>query len=264
MNIKELIPFLEEKKALVKIHCARGSEDEYAPKKEFLNGKFKEWQEEQTKKNFERQYILSLIFWGKDEWLFAGIYESLNVKKNDKGRYIYETKLLDVANEFIGRAIFVFKNKNKFRCSYPCLENYIDNINLLEITRETAKQIFPGYDKVNVSWKDLANCIESDSWKTALENQKGVYLITDISNGKKYVGSASGKNMILGRWRSYIQNGHGGNTELKTFNFNYIKDNFRYSILDIFKYKTDDDTILKRESWWKEVLMTREFGYNKN
>ena len=26
------------------------------------------------------------------------------------------------------------------------------------------------------------------------------------------------------------------------------------------------DTILKRESWWKDVLMTRnkEFGYNKN
>lgn len=33
MNIKELIPFLEENKALVKIHCARGGEDEYAPKK---------------------------------------------------------------------------------------------------------------------------------------------------------------------------------------------------------------------------------------
>lgn len=262
MNIKELIPFLEENKALVKIHCARGKEDEYAPKKYFLNGKFKEWQEEQNKKNFERQYILSLIFGGKDEWLFAGIYQSLSVKKIDKGCYIYETKLLDVANEFIGRAIFVFKKK--FRNSYPCLEKYIDNINLLEITRETAKQIFPGYDQVNVSWKDLANCIESDSWKTALENQKGVYLITDKSNGKHYVGSAYGQDMILGRWRNYVQNGHGGNKDLKALGFDYIKENFQYSILEIFKSTTDDNTIIDRESWWKEVLMTRDFGYNKN
>ncbi len=262
MNIKELIPFLEENKALVKIHCARGGEDEYAPKKEFLNGIFKEWQEEQNKKNFERQYILSLIFWGKDEWLFAGIYQSLSVKKNDKGCYIYETKLLDVANEFIGRAIFVFKKK--FRNSYPCLEKYIDNINLLEITRETAKQIFPGYDQVNLSWKDLANCIESDSWKTALENQKGVYLITDKSNGKHYVGSAYGQDMILGRWRNYVKNGHGGNKDLKALGFDYIKENFQYSILEIFKSTTDDNTIIDRESWWKEVLMTRDFGYNKN
>jgi hypothetical protein len=262
MNIKELIPFLEEKKALVKIHCARGSKDEYAPKKEFLKGKFKEWQEEQNKKNFERQYILSLIFWGKDEWLFAGVYESLNVKQNDKGGYIYETKLLDIANEFIGRAIFVFRKE--FRNSYLCLEKHIDNINLLEIKRDFVTPKFPGYDQVNVSWKDLSDYIESDSWKTALENQKGVYLITDISNGKKYVGSAYGQEMILGRWRDYVQNGHGGNKELKTFKFDYIKNNFRYSILEIFKYTTDDNTIITRESWWKEVLMTREFGYNKN
>lgn len=135
---------------------------------------------------------------------------------------------------------------------------------MLEITRETAKQIFPGYDQVNLSWKDLANCIESDSWKTALENQKGVYLITDKSNGKHYVGSAYGQDMILGRWRNYVKNGHGGNKDLKALGFDYIKENFQYSILEIFKSTTDDNTIIDRESWWKEVLMTRDFGYNKN
>ena len=33
----------------------------------------------------------------------------------------------------------------------------------------------------------------------ALRNQKGVYLITDTSNGKMYVGSAYGDEMILNR-----------------------------------------------------------------
>lgn len=262
MNIKDLIPFLAKNKEKIKIHCATGSEDVYAPKKSFLNGKFKEWQAEQNKKNFERQYIISLIYWTKDEWLFAGVYESISVKKSDNGRYIYETKLLDIGDEFIGRAFFKFKKK--FRASYLYLEKYIDDINLIEIKRDAAKQTFPGYDQVNVCWKDLADCIESDSWKTALENQKGVYLITDKSNGKNYVGSAYGQDMILGRWRNYVQNGHGGNKDLKVLTFDYIKENFRYSILEIFKSTTDDDTIIRRESWWKDILMSREYGYNKN
>lgn len=262
MNIKDLIPFLEENKKEIKIHCATGSTDVYAPKKSFMNGKFKEWQEEQNQKNFERKYILSLIFGDKDEWLFAGIYESLNVKQNDNGRFVYETKLLDVANEFIGRTVFKFKKD--FRNSYLCLENHIENINLLEIKKEVVKPMFPGYDNVNVSWQDLSDNIESDSWRTALENQKGVYLITDKSNGKHYVGSAYGQDMILGRWRNYVQNGHGGNKDLKALGFDYIKENFQYSILEIFKSTTDDNTIIDRESWWKEVLMTRDFGYNKN
>ena len=84
------------------------------------------------------------------------------------------------------------------------------------------------------------------------------------SNGKKYVGSATGENMLWGRWKEYIANGNGGNIELKNLDFSYIQKNFRYSILEIYKSTTDDDAILERESWWKELLMTRQFGYNKN
>jgi len=106
--------------------------------------------------------------------------------------------------------------------------------------------------------------LEKDIWRTALENQKGVYLITDVSNGKRYVGSAYGENMILGRWLSYVRTGHGGNVGLKDMTFEHIKQNFRYSILDIYKSSTDDKVIINRESWWKEVLLSREYGYNKN
>ncbi|KCX87304.1 putative gIY-YIG catalytic domain [Acinetobacter baumannii 6112] len=44
----------------------------------------------------------------------------------------------------------------------------------------------------------------------------------------------------------------------------HIENNFYYSILDIFKAKTDDKVILSRESWWKNTLLTRRFGYNSN
>ena len=147
--------------------------------------------------------------------------------------------------------------------SFLRLEKYLDDLEVLEITKEISKQRFPGYDNVNISWMNLASVINTDAWKTALENQKGVYLITDINNGKRYVGSAYGKDMLWGRWCDYIHNGHGGNEQLKELEFEYIKRNFRYSILEIFKSTTDDETILKREAWWKEVLLTiGEYGYN--
>ena len=72
------------------------------------------------------------------------------------------------------------------------------------------------------------------------------------------------ENMILGRWQSYIKTGNGGNVELKKISFDYMKRNFKYSILDIFKSTVDDQLIIARESWWKFVLQTREFGYNLN
>ncbi len=70
--------------------------------------------------------------------------------------------------------------------------------------------------------------------------------------------------MILNRWQSYIKTGHGGNAELVKLSFEHMKKNFKFSILDIFKSTVDDQEILEKESWWKTVLQTRKFGYNKN
>lgn len=65
-----------------------------------------------------------------------------------------------------------------------------------------------------------------------------------------------------------MDNGHGGNKELKILvekqGFNYVKDNFQYSVLENYNGKIDDKFVLKRESWWKEVLKSKEHGYNSN
>nr|WP_269800602.1 GIY-YIG nuclease family protein [Macrococcus caseolyticus] len=103
----------------------------------------------------------------------------------------------------------------------------------------------------------------------ALENQKAVYLITDKSNGKLYVGSATSMSkMLLTRWSNYISNGHGGNKELVALvgekGFDYVKENFQYTILENYNGKADDKLVLQRESYWKEALQSRQFGYNSN
>ena len=74
--------------------------------------------------------------------------------------------------------------------------------------------------------------------------------------------------MLLQRWRSYADNGHGGNKRLKKIvdsdGIDYVRSYFQYSILENYNAKVDDGVILERESWWKEILQTREFGYNDN
>ena len=74
--------------------------------------------------------------------------------------------------------------------------------------------------------------------------------------------------MLLQRWSSYVANGHGGNKELvelvKTKGFEYVKENFQYSILENYNAKVDDQFILQRESWWKDTLQSRKWGYNCN
>ena len=99
-------------------------------------------------------------------------------------------------------------------------------------------------------------------------SQKAVYLITDKATGKLYVGSATGKEMLLERWQNYVDNGHGGNKDLVRLveeeGFDYIKKNFQYSLLENFNSVVDDNIVLEREKWWKKVLRSREYGYNKN
>jgi hypothetical protein len=175
----------------------------------------------------------------------------------------YEYQDLPEYEKFVGRLIVKFKNKAQTMIRNA--ESVIDDCYVSHILPDTFdNDLFPGYEKVNISWDEMNRVLEKDNWKTALQNQKGVYLMTDISNGKMYVGSAYGENMILGRWRAYVKNGHGGNIGLKQLTFYHIKQNFKYSILDIYKSTTDDQTIINRESWWKEVLQSRQFGYNEN
>lgn len=277
MKLQELLPFLVENQNEFKVHCATPN-GENNPLSIWLSGQnnFTKDQNIQTKQNFERKYILSFCEINKQgEWLFVGIYESFGVKEtkiNEEGKklHIYDTKLReDIGGEFIGKLVVGFDLKEESpsaaRQRYRYLESLLDKMEVLELKREVLKREFPGYDSVNVSWKELESLIETPAWKTALQNQKAVYLIVDRKTGKKYVGSAYGDNMLLGRWRNYIENGHGGNKLLKTLDFEYIKENFKYSILEIFKSSVDDETIRNRERFWKKVLLTRgEFGYNDN
>ena len=254
----------------VKIRFNLMFEDNWNPIETFKNNqtdillKGQYWNYNKNKSFKEGQIAIGLIRIksNDDLWLLfhiGKVTKDLNIL-NGMG---YEYEVLEEYEKYFGRLIVRFKNtsQNMIRNAISVIDNCI----VEQILPDTFdNDIFPGYDKVNISWKELKRVIEKDTWKTALQNQKGVYLITDSSNGKMYVGSASGDEMILNRWKSYVKSGSGGNTELKLLDFDHIKEHFRFSILDIFKSTTDTQIIIDRETWWKNVLLTRLYGYNLN
>ncbi len=252
-----------------KIHFAIGykSNNRDEPLNAYRNNTFKEWQECQSKKNFELPYIISLIYFRTDQWLFGGVYKSNGCNFRD-GNYYYDTELLDIQQDLIGRIVLSYKKP--FRQSYPLLKTCYTNLVVAEILEKPSMiGAFPGYNNVNIDYEDLKTIIriEEPTWKNALSIMKGVYLIVDKSNGRKYVGSATGENRLWSRWSDYINNGHGNNIGLKELIEEKGIDhavNFKFSILEIAGMNIAEDAILEREGFWKEVLLSREFGYNKN
>jgi hypothetical protein len=267
MDIKNLIGISEEMIENSKLHFAIGPKNKYEPLYAFFRNEFDKWQEDQSLKNFEKEYILSFIYFAKDEHLFAGVYKRLGIEYIN-GRYQYSTKLLDIADELIGKLVIKYHWPHPQR--YLITRNLLDKFELVEILRERyTVEPFPGYEKVKIGYQLLKSMIvqEEKSWKTALSIVKGVYLISDLSNGKLYVGSAYGEYSFWNRWKEYAKNGHGGNLGLKEIiEVNGIEyaDNFQFSLLETRGMNSEDDEIIRRESFWKDILLTKAFGNNKN
>ena len=219
---------------------------------------------------FNRDYIFSLMdfYREKDVWLFGGVFRVL-ARHPDR----YDVELTELGRPFIGRL--------KLRSSYQGrtvrvnFENHYGGgkhtLWVSEILREPySGRTFPGFEKVTISFGELESFIRNDrpDWKTALKNVKGVYLLVDAKSGKQYVGSAYGEYGIWSRWEDYVNSGHGGNKEIRAWlkgrGRDYCHANFRFTLLEFHHFHTPDEAILKREKWWKDALLSREFGLNRN
>ncbi|MBU8920936.1 MAG: GIY-YIG nuclease family protein [Bacteroidales bacterium] len=249
-----------------KVHLATGSD--WLPLDAFYDGKFKEWQENQNGKNFSRDMVVGLIHVEGSRGLFAGVYRVLGFNPQEGKRVRYSTELLAGQDDLIGRVIV--EHKRSGRAAYLIGKPDGGPFHVCEIRPQPMTiQDFPGYQEVCVSYAKLKIIIEQnlDTWRGALSNMKGVYIITDLKTGRLYVGSATGSDGLWQRWGSYVKTGHGGNKDLKRV----LKDkgpryveHFQYSLLEVADSRTSDEYVLERESFWKEVLASRKFGYNAN
>ena len=211
---------------------------------------------------------------GLDRWLMTGIVDIVK----DNG-YAKPAEAIFRDKKFNFRVVVEFHKK--FQNGIVCAENFIDGLKVLEIwnpNKSIDDKKFPGYRNVKIDYSNLRNKLRnSDEWQTALKHIKGVYLITDKKTGKLYIGSAYGEDGIFGRWKAYVESGFDKNEVengkypnkefqnlVKEKGIAYIQENFQYSILETFTDDVSDEYIINRESWWKDCLLSRKFGYNAN
>ena len=251
-----------------KVHLAgwNGTED---PLRVYFQGAFEGWQAWQSLKNFERPFVVSLIqLPERDQWLYVGTYASAGQRYDDSmKRYHYNLTALPSCAELAGRLVVNFTRPG--RNSYLMGDGIAERINVREIKSEPMQlQEFPGFKKVDLAFADLAvlERQRTTSWRVALSNVAGIYLVSDPDAGKLYVGSATGEGGIWTRWCQYVD-GHGSNAELYKLIAELGTERaraFRFSILEIADLHASRDEILERESHWKRVLLSRSHGYNAN
>ena len=254
-----------------KLHLACRNTDGISPLDEYVTdySRWLGWNTWRGSRNdWSRKYIFSLIefYPKKDTWLFGGVFE---VIERHKEHYIL-TEVEDF-RKFTGRLLLSFHRYQGMRGRAFYFEKYVDNFSVLELLSEPYRgESFPGFENVCHDFTNLEAVFKSErsDWKAALSNVKGVYLIVDKSNGKQYVGSAYGSEGIWARWACYIGTGHGWSDELTKIiaekSIKYARENFRLSILEVMTNTTSDEEVIRRESHWKSVLLTREYGYNHN
>lgn len=273
IKLNDLLHLTDEQasKAKVKFNRDNGYDDPidiYKSNPDLINKQWLYWRNKN--RYFDvGQIAICLVKIRSEYWLLTTIdtvVEELNVLNgiNYKGTPLSEYQ------KYFGRTIIKFHKS--FQTQGVNYSTIADELEVCQILPDTFDDDdFPGYDKVNLSYNQLKSILDrgKKDWIAALESQKAVYLITNTNNGKLYVGSAtSSYGMLLQRWSNYVSNGHGGNKELKRIvdseGIEYVQSFFRYTILENYNSKVDDAVVLERESWWKNILLTRTFGYNDN
>ena len=271
--LKDLLRFSNDELANVKIKFNQhnGYDDPmdlYRSNPEIINTQWLFWNEKR-RYFYEGQIAVCFLKLSYDMWLLTTI-KRVTKDLGISGGVSFEGKEIEKYKPFFGRVIVQYHKTSMAQGRY--FSELQDELVVNQILPDVYDgEDFPGYDKVRLSYAQLEviiRCGKKD-WIAALSNQKAVYLITDKNTGKLYVGSAtSDSGMLLQRWSNYVANGHGGNKELIELveheGFDYVKKHFQYAILENYNAKVEDRVILIRESWWKETLQTRIWGYNSN
>lgn len=225
-----------------------------------------------ARNDFNRRFIFSMmqVYDEPGHWLFGGAFEVL-ARDETPHEFSYTVALRpEILPGQIGRLKLRYRPPGRaMRLNF---DTSVDQIEVAEILPNKYEgRLFPGHDSIDITLGELQVVVRQDrsDWRDALKHMKGVYVIHDRTTGKPYVGSAYGDTGIWSRWKQYAETLHGNNVDLRDLvereGEEHVASNLNFALLEYWSMRTSDDIVLERESYWKDVLMSRgEFGHNLN
>ena len=214
------------------------------------------------------KYWASFVGTPSDETLFVGLYTVRHRKLLDKDTPmrnrngvdkagacdVYDLKPIQTFDDLAGKLFIDWG---------PGFRSWIQRADkqdkrITQLRKKFKEDDFPGFLNFIEPLSKLASL--PLSWVAALRSSGGVYLLTCPKTKEQYVGSAFGEAGFWGRWQNYVQDGHGGNVELKSRD----PSDYRVSILEVAGSVLTQTDVYKMEAQWKAKLQSREMGLNRN
>lgn len=207
--------------------------------------------------------IASFVATPADETLFVGLFsvDGIGVappgtidpvsKTDCSGLHLYNIARKPQLAEYAGHVVIDWGRGYR---SWVQLADRQDKP-VLEIRRELRERPFPGFTQFR--WDiDQINAVPLE-WQGILKSVKGVYLLVCKDTGQQYVGSAKGAENLWQRFVEYAKTQHGGNVGLKR----RTTSGYQVSVLEVVN---SDFGIEQVEEAWKQKLLSRQFGLNRN
>lgn len=241
-------------------------------------GQFDVYQEHQAKPVFDCEYIVSFIGQSYSHARLIGVYEvkgregpgAFELPKDflypdmPLGQFRYTLERVGGYEDLERRVVI------DWGASTRSWHQWLKPKEIVEVLPRGYVTEFPGYDDFILSFEQLREIVENPTanreWHRMLAAVAGIYLITDGTTGRQYVGSAYGAEGVLGRWSAYSASGHGGNLllrELLGANAKHAK-HFSFTLLRTLPKTLTREEVFAYESLYKNKLGSRAHGLNAN
>lgn len=258
----------------------RHQDTRYDVDKLYRSGMIEAYQSVQGQDCLNCDYLIA--FMGKDQTKasFAGVWKVLGLTSEPDPKYIadfpyedyftvpgdiyYKLEPVPGYEDLIDRVII------DWGLATRAWHQWLKDKPVIEILPKGQVKPFPGYLDFVLSFDELTQMLKSPdanrTWHQMLKSVAGIYLITDTKTGQLYVGSAYGKDGILGRWQTYVQTGHGNNVLLKEIMKADVsrKQDLAFTILRTLPSTLTVNEVIAYEKLYKQKLGSIAHGLNLN
>ncbi len=263
-----------------KVKMMRHQDRRYDVENLFRNGYLEAYQSVQGGDYLNADYLIAFMGRESTKACFAAIWKVLGKRDTpnpdygrnfpyadffeDAGNIHYELEPVQGYDDLIGRLVI------EWGAATRAWHQWLSEKAVIEILPKGQVKPFPGYLDFVLTFDEMSQMIKHPDanrvWHQMLSGVAGVYLVLDTRTGQQYVGSAYGKDGILGRWKNYAATAHGGNIDLKTMRKDnrLRKEDLSFTILRTLPTTLTQKEVIAAEQLYKLKLGSRAHGLNLN